>query len=107
MNKKAFEMSFAWIFAIIAGISILFLAIYGTTQAIKTRNYEIDTQTSDKLAILLNPLETSMEFSKSSIVRFGEVTKIFNDKCYTYGNFGQQSIGISSGEKEQSYGKPQ
>ncbi len=112
-NKKAFEMSFAWIFSIIAGIAILFIAIYATTQFIETRKYEMDIQTALKMAILLDPLETSLESGKSSIISFSSETRIYNDKCYTYGNFGEQSIGISekSGVGKQwpepAYGKPQ
>lgn len=112
-NKKAFEMSFAWIFAIIAGIAILFIAIYVTTQFIKTRKYEIDIQTANKIAILIDPLETSLEAGKSSVISFSSETRIYNDKCYTNGNFGEQSIGISSmsgvGEKwpAPAYGKLQ
>jgi len=110
MNKKGFEMSFTWIFSIIAGAAILFLAIYAASQFIKTHGQEIDTQTSVKLAILLDPLETSLESGKRSIIDFGANTKIYNDKCYTYGNFGEQSIGIltSQGRNARpSYGKPQ
>lgn len=111
LNKKAFEMSFAWMFAIIAGIAILFIAIYATTQFIEARKYEIDVQTAAKLAILLDPLETSLESGKSSILSFNSDTRIYNDKCYTYGNFGEQSIGISGksgvgGWQKQAYGKP-
>lgn len=112
-DKKGFEMSFAWLFAIIAGIAILFIAIYATSQFIKTRRTEIDVQTTAKLSILLDPLETSLEEGKSSLLSFNSETRIHNDKCYTYGNFGEQSIGISVssgvGEKWQlpSYGKPQ
>lgn len=113
MEKKAFEMSFTWIFAIIAGIAILFLAIYAASQFIKTRGQEVNTQTSAKLSILLDPLETSLETGKSSLISFSSETRIYNDRCYTYGNFGEQSIGTSSssgiGEKWQkpSYAKPQ
>lgn len=112
INKKAIEMSFAWIFAIIAGIAILFIAIYVTTQFIKTRKYEIDIQTANKIAILIDPLETSLEAGKSSVIIFSSETRIYNDKCYTNGNFGEQRIGISekSGVGEQwpkpAYGKP-
>lgn len=111
-NKKGFEMNFAWIFSIIAGVTILFLAIYATSQFIKTRKYEIDTQTAAKLSILLDPLETSLESGKSSLITFPSETRIYNDKCYTYGNFGEQSIGVagSSGGsrwQEPAYSKPQ
>jgi len=95
LNKKGFEMNFAWIFAIIAGIAILFLAIYATSQFIKTRRYEIDAQTSAKLAILLDPLETSLEAGKRSLISFSDETRIYNDRCRDYGNFGSQEIGVS------------
>jgi len=111
-NKKGLEMSFSWMFAIIAGIAILFIAIYATSQFIKTRRTEIDIQTAAKLAILLDPLETSLESGKSSLLSFDSETRIYN-KCESYGNFGEQSIGIAKssriGEKwqEPAYGKPQ
>ncbi len=112
MNKKAFEMSFAWMFAIIAGIAILFIAIYATSKFIEARKYEMDIQTAAKLAILIDPLETGLESGKSSVISFSSETRIYNDKCYTYGNFGEQSIGISgksgvgAGWLKQAYGKP-
>lgn len=106
-NKKAFEMSFATIFSIIAGIAILFLAIYAASQFFKTRQTEIDTQTAAKLAILLDPLETSLEAGKSSLLSFSSETKIYNDRCYTYGYFGEQSIGVSASKQKPSYGKAQ
>ena len=111
-NKKAFEMSFAWIFAIIAGIAILFLAIYATSQFIKTRRYEIDIQTAAKLAILLDPLETSLEAGKSSVIGFSSEARIYNDKCKDYGNFGEQKIGVTVNSgvggkwQEPAYSKP-
>lgn len=111
-DKKGLEMSFAWLFAIIAGIAILFIAIYATSQFIKTRRTEIDAQTTTKLAILLDPLETSLESGKSSLLSFDSETRVYN-KCASYGNFGEQSIGIAKssrlGEKWQkpAYGKPQ
>ncbi len=93
-SKKAVEMNFTVIFSIIAGIAILVLAIYATSQFIRTRRYEIDTQTAAKLSILLDPLETSLEEGKSSIIRFDSETRIYN-KCFDYGNFGKQTISIS------------
>ncbi len=112
-DKKAFEMNFAWIFSIIAGSAILFLAIYAASQIIETQGGEIDTKTSAKLSILLDPLETSLEEGKSSVISFSSETRIYNDKCYTYGNFGEQSIGVVSKEglrgkwSAPSYAKPQ
>ena len=95
MNKKAFEMSFSTIFAIIVGAVVLFLAIYATAKFIGTRRYEIDQQTSAKLSILLDPLETSLESGKKSVISFSSETRIYNDECQIYGNFGNQRIGVS------------
>ncbi len=112
-NKKAFEMSFAWIFSIIAGTVILFIAIYATSQFIETRKYQMDIQTATEVAILLDPLETSLESGISEVISFSSETRVYNEKCYTYGNFGEQSIGISGkygvGKEwsKPAYGKPQ
>ncbi len=111
-HKRAFEMNFVWIFAIIVGAVVLFLAIYATSKFVETRRYEIDIQTSNKLAILLDPLETSLEMGKSSVINFGSEARIYNDKCYTYGSFGEQRIGVSVSSgvggkwKSPAYGKP-
>ena len=94
-NKKAFEMSFAWIFSIIVGALILFIAIYATSKFISTRRFEIDTQTAAKLAILIDPLETSIEAGKSSVINFNKETRIYNS-CSSSGNFGRHLISLSS-----------
>ena len=94
-DKKAFEMSFAWIFAIIVGAAILFIAIYATSKFVSVKRYEIDTATAAKLSILLDPLETGLESAKSSSITFNQETRIFN-KCFTSGNFGKHSISLTS-----------
>jgi len=103
-------MNFAWIFAIIAGAAIIFLAIYAATQYVKTQQYNLDIQTANKLAILIDPLETSLESGKSSVISFSSKARIYNDKCESYGNFGQQSLGVTVsgvGEwKEPAYAAP-
>ena len=58
MKKGFLQISFAWLFAIIVGIFILFLAIYGVTKLINVGQYQIDSETAKNLGILLNPLET-------------------------------------------------
>ena len=90
-NKKAFEMSFTWIFAIIVGAFILFLAIYGASKFVQTRRYEIDTATAAKISILLDPLETSIESGKSSVLKVNKETRVYNE-CFDYGNFGKQEL---------------
>jgi len=93
-TRGELQISFGWLFAIIAGISILFLAIFISTKIIKTEQGEADTTTAKKLDVLLNPLETSFESGKTTTIALSSETKIYN-KCEDIGNFGKQLIQIS------------
>src|SRR3989344_6408770 len=110
-NKRGFEMSFAWMFAIIAGAVILFLAIYFASKMISSERFAVDAQTSAQLSILLDPLETSVEAGKASTIIFNKEMRIYNDRCDVSGNFGYQEIGTTAqsglGKKwqEPAYGK--
>ncbi len=95
ISKKGFiQISFPWLFAIIVGILIIFLAIYGVTKLIKTEQTVQDVKTSTEIGILLNPLETSFEEAKTTSLRFPVDTRMYND-CSLDGNFGRQIIRIS------------
>jgi len=95
MNKKGFiQISFPWIFAIIIGIFVLFLAIYGVTKLIKNQQTIQDVKTSKELGILLNPLETGFEENKKTSLTFPVNTRIFLT-CKLDENFGKQFIKIS------------
>ena len=111
MRKKGFEMNFSWIFAILVGAVILFLAIYFATRIVDTSGERIDAQTASKLAILLDPLKTNIGETKIDKIIFASNTRIYNDKCSMGGNFGEQRIGIASYSfgnwKDPTYGKEQ
>jgi hypothetical protein len=94
-NKKGFEMSFAWIFAIIVGAAILFFAIYAATKVIETEKIVSDTEAGKQLGILLNPVEAGVEEGKSSLIVMPGETRLFNE-CVNSGNFGAQKISIST-----------
>ncbi len=97
----ALEISFSWLFAILAGIFILFLAIYITTRVISTEQTVNDAKTGKEIGILLNPLETG--FGTTAKVTFFTLpveTRIYN-KCDDTGVFGKQGIQIS----QQSFNK--
>ena len=100
LNKRGFEVSFAWLFAIIVGSVILFLAIYGTTKTIDSGNLESSAKASKQLGILLNPLETSFESGLSVPISTSVETRIYNT-CSDYAGFGKQGIQIS----EKSFNK--
>lgn len=100
-NKKGFlQISFPWLFAMIVGALILFLAIYGVTKLISTEDTIQSVKASKELGILLNPLETGFEEAKTSSITFPVETRIYN-RCNSLGNFGKQLIQIS----QLSYGK--
>src|SRR3989344_2686139 len=100
-NKNAFvEMSFAWLFAIIVGVVILFLAIYASTKIISTEQTQLDAETAKKIGILLNPIETGFESGKKNSLTFPQDMRIYN-RCNTDGVFGRQIIKVS----QNSFGK--
>jgi len=94
MNKKGFEFSFAWIFAIIVGATIIFLAIFAATSLIGSSRQEINTEVAAQLGILLNPIETNLETGKYSLIELPDETRFFNT-CRNVGNFGSQGISTS------------
>lgn len=95
MNHKGFlDISFAWMFAIIVGAFILFLAIYASYKIISVEQGAIDLKTGKNFAVLLNPLETGFESAVSSTITFPVDTRIHN-RCSEFGVFGKQTIQIS------------
>jgi len=94
MNKKAFEFSFAWLFAMIVGAAILFIAVYAAITLVQTSRYQSDTITAAQLGILLNPIETSLESGKYAVIEFPDEARVFNN-CIDVGNFGQQGISTA------------
>jgi len=93
-NKKGLEFSFAWMFAIIAGAAIIFLAIYGTTKLIGSEREVSSAEVGAKLSVLLNPAETGVESAKISKIVFPVRTRIYNT-CEPEGIFGAQKLSIS------------
>ena len=93
-NKKGFEMSFTWMFAIIVGAFILFLAIYGVSKFIGNEQTLQDAKTGKDIGVLLNPLETGFESFKATTMDFPVETRIYN-KCSLNGFFGRQLLQVS------------
>ncbi|MDO8528498.1 MAG: hypothetical protein Q7S06_01240 [Nanoarchaeota archaeon] len=96
MEKKGYlEISFGWLFAIIAGITIIFLAIYFSTKLINIERTSSGVETTKEIGILTNPLETGFESAKTSSFTLPLETRIMN-KCDSYsGVFGEQKISLS------------
>ena len=94
MKKGAFEISFAWLFAIIVGAFILFLAIFASVRLIDIGQEETSARTSTEIGILLNPLETGFESARSASFTMPVESRIFGS-CDLEGNFGRQLISVS------------
>ncbi len=100
MKKRGFEFSFAWLFAVLVGAVILFLAIYAASKIISTGEYKTDTMTAKQLSIIFEPLETGLASGKSNIAILNDETRIYN-YCNSAGSFGLQRFSLSS----ESFGK--
>ena len=99
-NKRGFQISFAWLFAIIAGGFILFLAIYGVTKIMDTGGDITSAKTGTEIRVLLNPLETGFESGRTVLLTMSVETRIHN-RYSTSGNFGAQIIQLS----QKNFGK--
>lgn len=94
-SKRGYlQISFAWLFAIIVGAVILFLAIYASTKIIQSEQGIQSAKTGKEIGIILNPLETGLESVKATSITFPVETRIYNN-CNNQGYFGRQLIQIS------------
>jgi hypothetical protein len=102
MEKKAISMSFNWMFALLAGGVILFLAIYATTKFIETGEEVVYTETAAQLIALLDPLETGLASGRADEINFKKPSRIYL-KCNSLNNrpFGKQTLAFS----EQTFGE--
>lgn len=94
-NKKGgIEMSFSWIFAIVAGIFILVLAIYGVVKVVGIYKSQMSAQGAMGIGILTNPFESSFESAKRVLVDAGGEARIYTT-CSNSSTFGRQTIRTS------------
>ncbi len=99
-RKKGFlGIPFAWLFALIVGGMILFLAIFAVTRISDTQQIALDAQTSKQIGVLLNPLEIGFETAKTTSMALPSETRIYNrcdakeDEADDY--FGRQIIRVA------------
>ena len=96
MEKRGFEFSFNWIFALVAGAAILFIAIYASGRFLKTGEFQQATETASKLTTLFEPLGVSGygQESKSGKILLNSQIKIYSE-CFTDGTLGRQRIAVA------------
>ena len=95
MKKRGFlQIPFAWLFAIIVGAVILFLAVYISMKLIGTEQTTQDAKAGKEIGVLLNPLETGFETGKTTTLNMPVETRIYS-RCSNQGIFGEQTIRVS------------
>lgn len=95
-NKKGIEFSFGWLFALVVGAAILFLAIYAAVKLISTEKTAQETGAAKQLETILTPIETGYEEGKAAApIIFPGETRVYNG-CDSDGNFGEQSIRVTT-----------
>lgn len=91
-NKRGqLNISFGWIFAIVVGAFILFLAIYGVSKFMNIQETQQSAESSVSISNLLNSLETGFETGQKATISTGVDTRIIT-QCENQGLFGRQKI---------------
>jgi len=94
-DKSGFiQISFAWLFAIVIGVIILFFAIYASVKLIGTEESVSSSETGKEVAVLLNPLETGFGEETTTRLTLPVESQIING-CESFGDFGEQEISVS------------
>ena len=95
IRNKSGQFDFVWLFAIVAGIAILSLAIYGASKGGDTMRFQSDTETAKKLSIIIDPLQAGFSEGSFGRINFRQETKI-NNFCFEDGSFGRNMLSVSS-----------
>jgi hypothetical protein len=96
INRKA-QFNFVWMFALIAGGAILFLAIYGALKVGEGEGYEEHTAIAKSLSFLIDPLQAGFSEGNFGTINFKEETRI-NNFCFE-DDLGSNKISVSTRSK--------
>lgn len=96
MKKRgAFDFSFSWLFALIVGAVILFLAIFFISKFAGTQANIQDTKNAKEISVLLNPLETGFEESGKTLLTLPTNSRLVT-RCVSSDEFGKQTLNLQS-----------
>ena len=91
--KKA-QFNFVWIFAIIVGGAILFLAVFGAMKAGNTARYQSDTEVAKSISIITDPLQAGFSEGSFGRISFQQETRI-NNICFSE-EFGKNVVSVAT-----------
>lgn len=103
-QKRGFEFSFAWLFAILAGAFILFLAVYISIKIINAGDTTTSTTTAKQFAIFLEQMETGIASGKKTMIKLNE-DAIIKNECNLNGNFGKNLISLAGRKIGKKWGE--
>lgn len=92
-NKKA-QIDFVWIFALLVGGVILFLAIFGALRTGDTYRYQSDTEVAKSISVITDPLSAGFAEGSYGKIVFRQQARI-NNICLD-GGFGKNDISVST-----------
>ena len=78
---KRAQFNFVWLFAIVAGGAILFLAVYGAMQAGDTKRFQTDSEVAKSIAIITDPLQAGFAEGSIGKIEFRQETRV-NNICF-------------------------
>ncbi len=97
-GKKAISLPFEWIFAMIIGGIIIFIAVYAAVKGFNTGNQAANTELIARLESYLNPYETGLGSGQTGEIHFSADSTIYFDQCnendINSKPFGSQSISF-------------
>lgn len=108
MKKKGIALAFNWIFAVIAGGFILFLAIFAAGKFIERSEEVSSTEAAATIDSLTDPLETGLASGRAYEIMFQKESKVFfdcNEKDNRHKPFGSQTISFSEKTFGEKYGQ--
>jgi len=91
---KRGQFNFVWIFAILAGGAILFLAIFGAMRTGDTMRFASDTEIGKSISIITDPLQAGFAEGSVGKISFQSETRI-NNICFS-GGFGKNDISVAT-----------
>ncbi|MFH1249278.1 MAG: hypothetical protein V1660_03940 [archaeon] len=94
IGRKKAQMQFNWIFSIVVGAVIIFLALFFASRSINMQQYKYDSEIAEKLSVLLDPLESGMGSASIDVIKMPADTRI-SMKC-KYEGIGRQELRIAT-----------
>ena len=75
-SKKAFDLPFSWLFSIVAGAFIIFIAIYATVHFVNPIVHTQQSVSAQELLNYLNPVVNGITSAYATKVTFNKNTRI-------------------------------